>query len=87
MRYGVQNADYISRIARDLPKLVPKFKAVMQNTPYSDWLRTEDISGFLDLLEINSCREEESLDFQRFDDFCYLYILQLYVNANSPGTE
>lgn len=87
MRYGVQNADYISRITRDLPKLVPEFKGVMQNIRYSNWLRTEDISCFLDVLEEISCSKEDSLDFQRFDDFCYLYILQLYVNANSPGTE
>lgn len=74
MRYGVQNADFTSRIERDFSVILPKLKEVISSDFIKDWIDTDVVSSYLaELEEAGNIKH-----FADFDNLVYLYILTLF---------
>lgn len=80
LRYGVQNADYLSRICRDYDTLLPILRQQTGAFPYPDWLQANRLEEFWQKLDLATA----SRDFSEFDSAVYIYILSLFLNRRNP---
>lgn len=78
MRYGVQNGDFLSRIERDLPSLLPLLRNVLHECPFPDWFHSDTIESYLE-----SLHNRESLELQTFDNFIYIYIFHIFYQLSA----
>lgn len=83
MRYGVQNADCLSRIVRDLPVLIPNIMQATKRMHFPTWFHETALSDFMNTLQKVSTDANEPLSSEQFDEFCYIYIIQLFLNLHS----
>ena len=79
MRYGVQNADYLSRIRRDLPSLLPLLRTLDTDSRITKWTDTALLHSRLS--ELSAGNLEEGL--RDFDDLVYLLIAQQFCRQHS----
>lgn len=75
MRYGVQNADYISRIERDMEQILPSLNSVKENFLFSEWINNSELTRYLDQL----AQYGMDTDFWKFDDLIYIFILHQFI--------
>ena len=76
MRYGVQNADYLSRIMRDMEQILPKLNSAKDNFQFPKWLNSTELTDYLEQI----AQSEPDITFQKFDDMIYIYILHQFVS-------
>lgn len=79
MRYGVQNADYLSRIRRDLTSLLPLLQTLCADSRITKWTDTALLHSRLSALSAGN--PEEGL--RDFDDLAYLLIAQQFCRQHS----
>ena len=76
MRYGVQNADYLSRIMRDMEQILPKLNSAKDNFQFPKWLNSTELTDYLEQI----AQSEPDITFQKFDDMIYIYIFHQFVS-------
>lgn len=75
MRYGVQNADYLSRILRDKTEVITELKDVLETSFFRKWVDHGKITEYL-----NTDDDDLILrTYYTFDAIVYLYILSRFV--------
>lgn len=77
MRYGVQNADYLKRIQRDLPKLMPMLNEVRSAFQINGLIDFNRLTAYLDTLP-NAISGNQ---FESFDNLIYILGLQLFFQS------
>ncbi len=75
MRYCVQNADYLSRIIRDIEQILTKLNSLNEGFPFPEWLNRSELADYLKQLAQNA----SDIDFLTFDDIIYIYIIHQFV--------